>query len=108
MGPPQGISDNIRAADVALAAITSGSCVPSEESTLAITYESGNIKGYTLRVKKKKLQTRTLAKCSLTNQNSDNIPEPHGKIQQEIGVVWVDRLYDHIKVHALLEHPPSS
>ena len=53
MGPPQGISDNIRAADVALAAITSGSCVPSEESTLAITYESGNIKGYTLRVKKK-------------------------------------------------------
>lgn len=43
MGPPQGISDNIRAADVALAAITSGSCFPSEESTLASTYESGNI-----------------------------------------------------------------
>ena len=62
MGPPQGISDNIRAADVALAAITSGSCVPSEESTLAITYESGNIKGYTLRVKKK-----------FTNENSSKM-----------------------------------
>ena len=62
MGPPQGISDNIRAADVALAAITSGSCVPSEESTLAITYESGNIKGYTLRVKKK-----------VTNENSSKM-----------------------------------
>jgi hypothetical protein len=51
-GPPQGISDNIRAADVALTAITSGSCFPSEESTLAITYESCNIKGYTLQAKK--------------------------------------------------------
>ena len=41
MGPPQGISDNIRAADVALAASTSGSCFPSDERTLAVTYESG-------------------------------------------------------------------
>lgn len=39
MGPPHGISDNISAAEVALAAITSGSCFPSEESTLAITYK---------------------------------------------------------------------
>lgn len=38
MGPAQGMSDNIRAADVALAAITSGSCFPSEERTLAVTY----------------------------------------------------------------------
>jgi len=37
MGPPQGISDNIKAADVALAANTSGSCFPSEERTLAVT-----------------------------------------------------------------------
>ena len=37
MGPPQGISDSIRATDVALAAITSGSCCPSEERTLAVT-----------------------------------------------------------------------
>ena len=63
MGPPQGISDNISAADVAFAAITSGSCVPSEESTLEITYESGNIIGYTFRVKIKKV----------TNENSSKM-----------------------------------
>jgi len=84
MGPPQGISDNIRAADVALAAITSGSCFPSEESTFAITYETGDVSGYILRVKKS--QTRTLAKYSLTNQKSNNIPEPHCRIQEEIVV----------------------
>lgn len=37
MGPFQGISESIRAADVALAAITSGSCLPSEERTFADT-----------------------------------------------------------------------
>jgi hypothetical protein len=37
------MSDSIRAADVALAAITSGSRLPSEERTLAITYEEINI-----------------------------------------------------------------
>lgn len=42
-GPPQGISDIIRAADAALAAITSGSCFPSEERTLAITYTDGGL-----------------------------------------------------------------
>lgn len=39
IGPFQGISDNIRAADAALAAITSGSWFPSEERTLANTLE---------------------------------------------------------------------
>lgn len=54
MGPPQGISDSIRAADDALAAITSGSCFPSEESTLAITYELVNTNGYKSKAKKVK------------------------------------------------------
>jgi hypothetical protein len=84
MGPPQGISDNIRAADVALAAITSGSCFPSEESTFAITYETGDISGYIIRVKKS--QMRNLVKYS-TNEKNNNIPEPHGRIQEGIVVV---------------------
>lgn len=40
IGPFQGISESIRAADVALAAITSGSCLPSDERTFADTYKN--------------------------------------------------------------------
>lgn len=54
MGPPQGISDNIRAADVALAASISGSCFPSEERTLAITYETSNSDTFAVTMKQRK------------------------------------------------------
>lgn len=101
IGPPQGISDNIRAADVALAAITSGSCFPSDERTLAITLNQA------ISIKK---HLRTNGKFPENQDDKSNrtIPEPHGKIQQEIMVVWGDQWYDQLKVRVLLEHPLSA
>jgi hypothetical protein len=41
IGPFQGTSDSISAAEDAFAAITSGSCFPSEERTFTVIYKSG-------------------------------------------------------------------
>jgi hypothetical protein len=75
MGPPQGISDNISAADVALAAYTIGSCVPSEERTLAVT----------LKINSKSI-TNQRNKINKQINNSGIIPELHDKIQLETEV----------------------
>jgi len=75
MGPPQGISDNISAADVALAAYTIGSCVPSEERTLAVTLKINN-----------KSITSQRNKINKQINSSGVIPELHDKIQVETEV----------------------